>query len=585
MKSTRFKTNPRPTGQQLLVCGKYLLSISSLFSTLMLMSPASAAYWLENLNQARETSSAQDPENLAEALANNQAVVSEQMPLTAKKAELIANIVGTEGVESQATPNSQPLLAQATTLNDIQGHWAESFITPLAERDIIRGFPDGTFRPEEPVTRAQFAAIIRKAFSGNVVRNPIQFSDVPVRYWAYDAIQEASQTGFLQGYPNNTFNPEQNIPRVQVMVSLSNGLNLPASAPASSVLTTYFQDASQIPSYALSSVAAATENQLVVNYPDVNRLRPNENATRAETAALIYQALAQAGLVPQVAAADPASRYIAGYQPPQPTAQQPTPQPTPAPEDAATLKEQLRIPIPQAALLLPNLSSISPGSSSGSPTAFGADYGNAFIGASFQARTRYTESADGAVSLGFGVGDAQKSVGLEVAVAILDLANSGRGDPGAFGRGSVSFKLHRLLPDDMGVAVGVENLLVWGGTDSGTSVYGVVSKVFRFQDNPQKPFSSLTASLGLGTGRFKSESDFENGEGSVNVFGSLGLRVAEPVSLIADWTGQDLTLGASIVPFKNIPLVITPAFADITGNAGDGARFILGIGYSFPYSF
>jgi hypothetical protein len=61
------------------------------------------------------------------------------------------------------------------------------------------------------------------------------------------------------------------------------------------------------------------------------------------------------------------------------------------------------------------------------------------------------------------------------------------------------------------------------------------------------------------------------------------LRVAEPVNLIAEWTGQDLNLGVSIVPFREIPLVITPALADVTNNAGDGARFVLGIGYGFSF--
>ncbi|MBO1349159.1 MAG: hypothetical protein EBE86_018005 [Hormoscilla sp. GUM202] len=52
---------------------------------------------------------------------------------------------------------------------------------------------------------------------------------------------------------------------------------------------------------------------------------------------------------------------------------------------------------------------------------------------------------------------------------------------------------------------------------------------------------------------------------------------------IAEWTGQDLTVGISVVPFQNLPLVITPAVTDITGNAGDGSRFILGIGYGFSF--
>jgi len=59
---------------------------------------------------------------------------------------------------------------------------------------------------------------------------------------------------------------------------------------------------------------------------------------------------------------------------------------------------------------------------------------------------------------------------------------------------------------------------------------------------------------------------------------SVGVRVLSPLSLIADWTGQDLMLGASIVPFVRLPLFIAPAFADVTGSAGDGARFVLGVG-------
>jgi hypothetical protein len=63
----------------------------------------------------------------------------------------------------------------------------------------------------------------------------------------------------------------------------------------------------------------------------------------------------------------------------------------------------------------------------------------------------------------------------------------------------------------------------------------------------------------------------------------VGVRLAEPISFIADWTGQDLTIGTSIAPLRRIPVVITPAVADVTGNAGDGARFILGIGLGYTF--
>jgi hypothetical protein len=56
-----------------------------------------------------------------------------------------------------------------------------------------------------------------------------------------------------------------------------------------------YSDAAAIPNYAKNSIAAATENRLVVNYPTINTLKPNQPATRAEVAALIYQALVRSG--------------------------------------------------------------------------------------------------------------------------------------------------------------------------------------------------------------------------------------------------------------------------------------------------
>ena len=86
-----------------------------------------------------------------------------------------------------------------------------------------------------------------------------------------------------------------------------------------------------------------------------------------------------------------------------------------------------------------------------------------------------------------------------------------------------------------------------------------------------------------GGGQFRSESDIDNEIESVGVFGSVALKIIQPLSLITEWSGQDLTIGTSIVPFRNIPLAIVPAITDITGSAGDGTRFIFGIGYSFSF--
>ena len=71
--------------------------------------------------------------------------------------------------------------------------------------------------------------------------------------------------------------------------------------------------------------------------------------------------------------------------------------------------------------------------------------------------------------------------------------------------------------------------------------------------------------------------------GGVGPFGSFGVRVAPPVTLIAEWTGQDVLLAASVTPLRNQRLAITAGFAEVTGTAGDGARFTIGgsLGYSF----
>ena len=192
-----------------------------------------------------------------------------------------------------------PVIAQAQTqFFDVpSGHWANRFILSLAERGIIAGFPDGSFRPDEPVTRAQYAAMVRQAFNQASLRSRTTFVDVPSNYWAIAAIDEAYTMGFLSGYPGNVFRPNQNIPRAQVLVSLANGLSYQASSLSS---VQFYQDEIAIPDYAVASIAAATENRLVVNYPDVQLLRPNQTATRAEVAAFIYQALASQNQVATV---------------------------------------------------------------------------------------------------------------------------------------------------------------------------------------------------------------------------------------------------------------------------------------------
>lgn len=210
--------------------------------------------------------------------------------------------------------------AQTTTqfLDVPSNYWARNFITELTQRGVLSGFPDGSFRPDAPVTRSQFAAMLQKAFEQPPLREANSFTDVPSNHWAYSAIQEAYITGFMTGYPNGGFNPNQNILRAQVLVSLANGLSYLTRNSVSATLQAY-SDANDIPDYARVNIAAATEKQLVVNYPNLQQLNPNRVATRAEVAAFIYQALVSTGNATQLT-----SPYIVGQASTEPT---PSPQP------------------------------------------------------------------------------------------------------------------------------------------------------------------------------------------------------------------------------------------------------------------
>lgn len=175
---------------------------------------------------------------------------------------------------------------------DVQGHWAQAYIEAMASLDVIRGFPDGTYRPNDPVTRAQFAAIISKAFNPTPKRPVINFGDIQSGFWGQQAIDVAYRGGFMTGLPGGVFRPDERIPKVQVLVSLASGLELSTGDPA--VLNQY-QDAAEIPTWATAAVAAATQSNIVINYPTVTQLGPFREATRAEVAALVYQAMVQAG--------------------------------------------------------------------------------------------------------------------------------------------------------------------------------------------------------------------------------------------------------------------------------------------------
>ncbi|MGC1216075.1 MAG: S-layer homology domain-containing protein [Phormidesmis sp.] len=197
-------------------------------------------------------------------------------------------------------PKTEPddTLSLDSRFNDLVGHWSAPFVETLAEKGLVKGFLNGTFKPDRQVTRAEFAALIAAAFVDTDSIRPGQiFPDVATDFWAANAIRQAQMQGFVSGFPDGSFRPNAPMTRVQAIVALVNGLKL--GDGRSEALLVYV-DRAQVPSYAIEPVAAATERQLVVNYPDSHILRPLVPITRAETTALVHQALVAANKTPRI---------------------------------------------------------------------------------------------------------------------------------------------------------------------------------------------------------------------------------------------------------------------------------------------
>ncbi|BBD56989.1 hypothetical protein NIES204_43250 [Planktothrix agardhii NIES-204] len=130
--------------------------------------------------------------------------------------------------------------------------------------------------------------MLMKAFELTPIREGIVFTDVAANFWGKEAIDKANRAGFLSGYPDKTFRPNQNLTRSQAIVSLVNGLKL--TGGTSNSLGVY-TDRVQIPAFATNAVITATELNIVVNYPKKEVFNPLKDVTRGEIAAIFYQTL------------------------------------------------------------------------------------------------------------------------------------------------------------------------------------------------------------------------------------------------------------------------------------------------------
>ncbi|MEM6445076.1 MAG: hypothetical protein AAF704_00710, partial [Cyanobacteria bacterium P01_D01_bin.123] len=208
----------------------------------------------------------------------------------------------------------------------------------------------------------------------------------------------------------------------------------------------------------------------------------------------------------------------------------------------------------------------SPAFSIAIPSGYGLSFGSAYFGVGGTLDRRLSDESVFGFGFGFGLGNAATIAGLETNFSALDVDN---------GISTLSLKLHRIVLNSSqvgwAIAAGWEDLASSGGTGLESSVYGSTTVLFKLRPSIDRPFSRMALTVGVGGGRFRTESDIQNGSDSLGVFGGLALRMTPSTSAILEWTGQDLAAGVSIAPFRNFNLFVTPGVRDIAG-AGDSAR-------------
>ncbi len=164
---------------------------------------------------------------------------------------------------------------------------SDEAVAKIMEWGVANGYSDGQFHPERLVTRAQFCAMINRAYGyREMFSGDLPFRDVQPTAWYYDDISIAYQMGYFTGVSNNAANPEGYLSRQQAMTLLAKNLRLD-SVPGE---VTEFIDGNRFANYAKGYVKAAVEHGLIAGYAD-GTFRPEENITRGAMAILLYRAL------------------------------------------------------------------------------------------------------------------------------------------------------------------------------------------------------------------------------------------------------------------------------------------------------
>ncbi|WP_373598175.1 N-acetylmuramoyl-L-alanine amidase [Paraclostridium bifermentans] len=166
--------------------------------------------------------------------------------------------------------------------SDISGHWAEQQILDFVDKGYINGYGDGTFKPDNQITRAEFVKVVNKVFGFTNVSGE-NFTDVNPEDWYYNDVCIGINKGYINGYGDDTFRPNAPITREEAAKIISTVLNTKGDGNLT------FVDSNEISDWAKPHVDALSDNGIINGYGD-GTFRPINNVTRAESVKMLSEA-------------------------------------------------------------------------------------------------------------------------------------------------------------------------------------------------------------------------------------------------------------------------------------------------------
>lgn len=175
------------------------------------------------------------------------------------------------------------------SFSDLEGHWSNSAVYEAVRLGIVNGYPDGMFKPDKAVTRAEFIVMLARALELEADEEalPLSFADSEqIPNWALLSVAQALKASIIHGYDDGTFRPDARITRIEMIAMTVRALKLPIGEETA----TSFADDANIPAWAKSLVVEAVAKGLVKGRGG-NRFAPGETSTRAEAVTILLRAI------------------------------------------------------------------------------------------------------------------------------------------------------------------------------------------------------------------------------------------------------------------------------------------------------